>query len=267
MRAIKLQPNARPTAASDDRRPALTLLRLNTRSWVGIAASFALLVLAFQWFVPVTMQALPGEQASFVLPDGSAVEVNSETHLAYARPLRAAFDATRTVELRGEAFFSVRKSDKPFVVAVENASVRVVGTQFNVQSRLVGGVPRTSVAVVEGHVILNNTSGASMDLTAGAFAVVDAQEAPVLESASPARIAGWKEGTLALIDLPLGDLLDELERRFDRTVEVAGGVNLTNRKTAYYSAERSLESILADLCFSEKLAYKPIANGFRIELP
>ena len=249
-----------------DRGPRI--LRLVTLSRITtVAAAVAFAALAFQWFVPATVRTAPGTHQSVVLADGSTVELNSESAIQFDRRLRATFAAQRHVRLTGEAFFNVVKGEKPFVVATPNASVRVLGTQFNVRARQTAGRPQTSVAVVEGHVALTTRGTATVDLTTGQVAVAESDSAPERTTGSAERIAEWRTGALVLIDLPVGDIFAELERRFGKRIDVAEGVDLSTRKTAYYSADRSLSSILGDLCVSERLAYRPTSTGFRIELP
>lgn len=66
------------------------------------------------------------------LPDGSVVTLNKNS--ALSRPNRFGGD-TRTVGLQGEAFFSVAADKKkPFIIHVNDVTIRVVGTSFNVRS-------------------------------------------------------------------------------------------------------------------------------------
>jgi len=88
-----------------------------------------------------------GEQRAITLSDGSQIELNTNSRV------RERFDATeRRVELlSGQALFLVAKDKgRPFVVASGDASVRAVGTQFDVYRKATG----TTVTVVEGTVAL-----------------------------------------------------------------------------------------------------------------
>ncbi len=64
------------------------------------------------------------------LPDGSIVYLNKESSVSYD----GSFE-TRTIELTGEAFFSVESGEVPFKVITENGEVEVLGTEFNIRSR------------------------------------------------------------------------------------------------------------------------------------
>ncbi|HEX5155169.1 MAG TPA: FecR domain-containing protein [Parafilimonas sp.] len=66
------------------------------------------------------------------LPDGSVITLNKNTVLHYPTAFKG---KTRTVQLKGEAFFAVaHDTTKPFIVQADGVSIRVVGTAFNVKN-------------------------------------------------------------------------------------------------------------------------------------
>jgi len=68
------------------------------------------------------------------LPDGSVVTLNADSKLEYPKEFT---DNERKVILTGEGYFNVTKNtEKPFIIEAENAEVRVLGTSFNVNTRL-----------------------------------------------------------------------------------------------------------------------------------
>jgi transmembrane sensor len=70
-------------------------------------------------------------QEKVILPDGSTVvlnensELNVEAYNAYKR---------NVVLVKGEAYFNVNRDQRPFVVATQNGSIKVHGTQFNINA-------------------------------------------------------------------------------------------------------------------------------------
>ena len=75
----------------------------------------------------------PGMTTSVELPDGTEVVLNSSSSLRY--PSRFA-DDKREVKLVGEAFFSVAKDEKKFIVGtLNNSKIVVHGTWNGVQRR------------------------------------------------------------------------------------------------------------------------------------
>lgn len=73
-----------------------------------------------------------GKRSKISLPDGSQVWLNADSKLTYTEDFG---EKKRELSLTGEAFFDVVKNpDKPFIIHVDKASVRVLGTSFNVKS-------------------------------------------------------------------------------------------------------------------------------------
>jgi len=92
-----------------------------------------------------------GERRSITLADGSTVDLNARSKL------RVEFSKNeRRVELLdGQALFQVAKDkSRPFIVASGEATVRAVGTQFDVYRKDSG----TTVTVLEGRVAVYSTA-------------------------------------------------------------------------------------------------------------
>lgn len=72
-----------------------------------------------------------------VLADGSEVMLNAGSELRYPTKFN---DSKREVFLKGEGFFRVKRGEKPFVVVTQELSVKVYGTDFNVNTNNKNGV-------------------------------------------------------------------------------------------------------------------------------
>lgn len=105
-----------------------------------------------------TYTALNGKSL-MTLPDGTSVWLNIGTTLTY----KTSFTKERTVELEGEALFDViTNTESPFVVEMNNVSVKVLGTRFNIQAY--PEKPDIRVALLEGRVsVLTNDTEAIMN--------------------------------------------------------------------------------------------------------
>lgn len=108
-------------------------LRRNYRYVSGVAAAFliALFVgfLVRNSFDSTMTYAYNGQnESSFVLPDGTSVNFNSESTISYPEH----FDkANRAVDFEGVAYFDVTKDEnKPFIIHCNNMDVEVLGTTF-----------------------------------------------------------------------------------------------------------------------------------------
>ena len=67
-----------------------------------------------------------------VLPDGSVVTLNSNSTLFYPSAFKG---NTREVTIKGEAFFDIQpNAAKPFIITAGQASIKVLGTSFNVNA-------------------------------------------------------------------------------------------------------------------------------------
>lgn len=81
-----------------------------------------------------------------LLPDGTKVFLNHNTTLSYAEDFGK---DTRTVTLRGEAYFDVKRDEnRPFIIQANGTEVRVLGTSFNVRAY----DKKVNVAVTSGKV-------------------------------------------------------------------------------------------------------------------
>jgi ferric-dicitrate binding protein FerR (iron transport regulator) len=76
--------------------------------------------------------AATAETKAETLPDGSVITLNKNSTISYA----AAFKGDkRNVKLSGEAFFQVKPDiSKPFIVTINDVTITVLGTSFNVKS-------------------------------------------------------------------------------------------------------------------------------------
>jgi ferric-dicitrate binding protein FerR (iron transport regulator) len=79
-----------------------------------------------------TLTTPRARQQQLVLPDGSRIWLNAESSIRFP----AAFTGeTREVEISGEVYFEINPDKtKPFIVKVQQSSVVVLGTHFNVMA-------------------------------------------------------------------------------------------------------------------------------------
>ncbi|MBK0377842.1 FecR domain-containing protein [Mucilaginibacter segetis] len=110
--------------------------------WLAVAASVLLICtigyFAVNYIIGSRVMALVKLQSNNrvlidTLPDGSVITLNALSKLTY--PEKFSGDI-RSVSLEGEAFFKVAPDKaKPFIIKVNDVTVKVVGTSFNIKSR------------------------------------------------------------------------------------------------------------------------------------
>ena len=122
--------------------------RLRRRILAAASCALVLMVAGAVWWnvarYPLYATDI-GERRSITLADGSTVDLNARSRL------RIEFSQAerRVLLLEGQALFQVSKDkNRPFIVRSGNATVRAVGTQFDVNRNGSG----TTVTVLEGRV-------------------------------------------------------------------------------------------------------------------
>lgn len=205
------------------------------RRWmlVAAAASIALIAVGGFWYwkqyrAETLFQTAIGEHASVNLPDGSSLELNSNSlaKIEYR-------EHERVIRLeRGEAFFNVaHDTARPFWVVAGNSWVRAVGTAFNVYVKPTG----VEVTVSEGTVKVTGEGpgrGVPSDialaqvavsvLTAGEQAEVRGSAAAIrsLRPVELTRSVSWRQGTVYFENQPLGDVVNEMKRYTTVEIEI-----------------------------------------------
>jgi ferric-dicitrate binding protein FerR (iron transport regulator) len=187
------------------------------QAWAAVVAGIALLA-AFLYqlnFRPTEQYSTAyGEIRNLTLPDGSEVILNANSTLTLATAWSE--DHPREVELKGEAFFKIRKKKQGtrFIVRTNDLRVEVLGTQFNVSSRNRG----TRVVLNTGKVKLNpsrNQPGESIFMVPGELAeVTQKQQRIVKKKVNPAHFSAWTNREWILDKTPLRDIATKLHDTF-----------------------------------------------------
>ena len=171
------------------------------------------------------------ETSSYVLEDGSVIALGplSDVAVTYTADSRT---ATFT---KGEAFFKIAKNPaRPFVVAMGDSNVTVLGTSFNI--RLYDG--STQVTVEEGLVAYtaltlsseakeNEASGREKSpqrylLEAGQQLVTSKDEEPVVGARNVGDIGAWRNGRLVYVDEALDNVVADINRYSKRVIKLVG---------------------------------------------
>lgn len=151
-----------------------------------------------------------GEQVD--LPDGSQVWLNKDATIAYSET----FDGDeRPVKLQGEAYFDVAKNpEKPFVVSVGDASVKVLGTAFNIKQKK----SAITVSVTEGKVAFSDEKNTAV-LNKGDEAALTESDIVVSQFSSNNFLA-WKTKKLEYKNEQVGMIVKDINELFDKTFVV-----------------------------------------------
>lgn len=152
------------------------------------------------------------------LPDGSEVMLAPDAGLSYNRLI---WPLSRSLEFKGEAFFSVLSGSK-FVVKTQQGNVWVMGTRFTVWT----GKNNLLVHCSNGRVEVSNQSD-TVQLNANEFTCVEKGHLtlPTVYKAD-GFIAPRKSNLLNFQEVPVGIVVSELEKAFGIEIENELPVNL-----------------------------------------
>jgi transmembrane sensor len=132
----------------------------------GIIFLLAVGYAMYQWQdVPAQTFAVASDKTTVqdTLPDGSTAFLNKKSELSFEYNAK---EKTRTVKLKGEAFFSVKhEEDKPFVIETGEILVRDIGTEFNLKSY--PDQDTIEIVVTEGEVQFYTLNDIGLNLKAG----------------------------------------------------------------------------------------------------
>ena len=200
-----------------------------------------------------------GKQAKIVLEDQTVVWLNAGSRLLFP----SAFDKKeRLVYLDGEAFFEVSKNKhKPFMVAMHNSRIRVLGTSFNVKSY--ADEKSDEAILVEGSISLSFAHSILADdiiLKPEERIVVNSDQSFSVSSVDVQNSIAWREGILVFEKETLSSVFARISRFYGLDIEcvqedsgvnkkISGKLDLTK---SYQNVFKSLALILGGGNYSEE---------------
>ena len=218
------------------------IISLNSFFRIAAAASLLLLlsVTGFLRFYTKSVFTPNGQQISFLLPDGSKVQLNAKSEINF-HPYW--FNISRTVKLNGEGYFLVNKG-KDFKVVSKLGETSVLGTSFNIFSRnneynvtcFTGKVRVVSMLNNE-RVLLNPNEKAFINKD-GFLRFAQDADARTLKS--------WRDNMFVFTGSPIVSVLEEVERQYGIKIHYQADPGLTY--TGNFSRSLSGKEVLELVC-------------------
>lgn len=174
-----------------------------------------------------TMSTPRSRQFHLALSDGTNVWLNNASSIRYP----VVFEKNeRHVQITGEAYFEIAENAAaPFLVSINNqAMVEVLGTHFNVKAY--SNETNMETTLLEGAVrvklLTGPHAGEQAMLRPGQQARVATTSAGIqlLQSADIAKVMAWKNGLFHFEDVPLEEVMRQLERWYDVEVIYPKGI-------------------------------------------
>jgi transmembrane sensor len=214
--------------------------------WVALAAAVAAVALGIGILFPsagsrpvATWAAGEGDARTVALADGSLVRIAPGGRLDQLAPRGG-----RHFRLDGKALFAVAHDGAhPFVVEAGSASVRVLGTRFEIAPDDRG----IRTVVLDGTVSLSNAEG-SITITEGGAAYAPDQAPPTALQVDDARgLLRWPGGVLVFQATPLSRVAEDVARHFGRAVTVEDAGIGSRTLTGWFGPE-TFEEVLESVC-------------------
>ncbi|MDP9835503.1 transmembrane sensor [Neorhizobium huautlense] len=183
------------------------------------------------------------ERRSITLDDGSIIDMDADTAIAVD------FSSTaRNLHLRkGRAFFKVAKdAGRPFSVIARNGRATALGTEFVVHS----SADTITVAVVESRVSVSYPGASSAILDAGEKISYDHAGLGAVTTVDSETEIAWQRGKLIFEDVPLGQVVSDLNRYRRGIIKVVDSDLQTLRVSGIFDVtrpDRVLEAITQTL--------------------
>lgn len=229
--------------ADKEQTPTKTIpLSSRKMSWMRVAASLVFLI-GFAWLSyftftgSTTTYIAQGTVTTETLPDGTVVTLNAGSSVKF----NSRFNGdTRAVALTGEAFFDVTPNkEKPFVINTDNASIKVVGTSFNVKSS-----DKETEVIVETGIVEVSKKKDMVKLVPGEKTVVlNNSSKLVKEKVDDVLYNYYRTNELVCKNTPLWRLVNVLNEAYDVQITISS-MRLKDRPITTTFKNDSIDNIL-----------------------
>jgi ferric-dicitrate binding protein FerR (iron transport regulator) len=184
------------------------------------------------------------------LSDGTEVSLNSMSQLEF--PFTFSGDK-REVWLNGEAYFKVAKDDRhPFIVHTPLTEIRVLGTEFNVNSY---DSFQVKTALVEGAVSTRAAGGKSIFLKPGYKAVFSSGRGFNVSTFDRSNTLSWMQGVYYFQNASLKNIATVIHRWYGDTVIFDDPKSSSSRFTGAMLKNKPLKEFLENLALTSNIRY------------
>ncbi|TKC09294.1 FecR family protein [Pedobacter frigoris] len=232
-------------------------------SWLKIAASFVLI--AGIWFIynffgeqNYTNLSAGNQVITETLPDGSAITMNKNSVISYATD----FKEERSVQLKqGDVFFDVaHDKSHPFVIEIDQVSVTVVGTSFNIRH-----VKDETEVIVETGIVKVASGNDVIELRKGEKVSIKPSSPQLIKETNKDQLYNYyRSNYFVANNIPLIKLTTALNEAYDTQIVINEPSTANEPINTTLKRADSFDSNLATICKTMDL--KITRNGAQILL-
>lgn len=236
--------------------------------FIKVAASFILLATtayvvykySFEAQIPndhskIVKATQNGQKLTVRLPDGTVVQLNSDSELTYPEQ----FGETREVNLQGEAFFDVvSNKTHPFIVTTGEIKTRVLGTSFNINAYPESD--QVEISLISGAVQVLTSKDSIGILPSEQAIYTTSSKKLIARKADLSNYLAWKEGVLIFDGNTLSEITRELVRWYGTPIKFENPQ--TKACDLHLSFDNlSLTEVLDQLVLVSGIKYEFLENG------
>lgn len=166
-----------------------------------------------------TLQTPNGRQYAVVLPDGTKVWLNAASSLKYPTQFTGKL---RSVELTGEGYFQVAHNKAmPFIVRTATQAVKVLGTEFNINSYADEG--RTVTTLETGSIQVQAGTAYKL-IRPGQQSILPANGSLQIRQADMESALAWKQNKMVFEDAGIEEIMRQVSRWYDLDIKYEGKI-------------------------------------------
>lgn len=179
---------------------------------------------------------------SVQLSDSSIVTLNANSEMTYLTKFEG---KTRNVKIKGEVYFEIAKSDKPFIVSVNGVEIKVYGTKFNVNCNVKNEI---RAALLSGKISIKSAGSDEIMLKPGEVATVDIKGNTInITEFDAIKTVAWMDHCFYNDQDSVGLLLSNMEIWYGVEFDYDERLFSNTKITATYNRDLSIENILESL--------------------
>lgn len=201
-----------------------------------------------------TLTVPAGKDYTIRLSDGSSIQLNAATSIRFPLAFKGNY---REVYINGEAYLTVaQQAGHPFIVHLPNTTVKVLGTEFNVNTYDSG---TAKIALVQGAVKVVGAKD-SLQLYPGQEAVYT----PDQLSAAPfdeTDVLSWRIGKFIFSNAKLEEVCHVIPRLYGISLEIDNKDAGNKRFSGIIDRHQPVENLLKALKATNGIDYYTDKNG------
>ena len=174
-----------------------------------------------------------GKVYKILLNDGTEVWLNADSRFSF--PSRFS-GKNRVVTLDGEAYFKVAPDEhKPFIIVTDKMTTQVLGTEFNIKAYKES---ESHVTLVRGSICVRLPHKNKEVILTPGDDIVCTEDSYQVKKIDTSYYSQWMEGYFYYDDVSLTDILRDLGRWYNLSVEIEQEPSLMNLRL-HFIAERN----------------------------